>query len=162
MRVRLSLHRVLLPHTYTQDGWFLQPERRPVRLPHRTIFSSCICRCSRMRVRLSLQRVLLPHTYTQDGWFLQPERRPARLPHRTIFSRCMCRCSRMRLRLFLHHVLLPHTYTQDGWFLQPKRCRRDRPFVPKVATFKFNCVLGIVRKAFSNLKPPVQRRFVFV
>jgi len=28
MRVRLSPPRVLLPHTYTQDGWFLQPERR--------------------------------------------------------------------------------------------------------------------------------------
>jgi hypothetical protein len=51
MRVRLSgsLPRVLLPHTYTQDGWFLQPERRPARLPRRTIFSRCICRCSRMR-----------------------------------------------------------------------------------------------------------------
>jgi hypothetical protein len=51
MRARLSPPRVLLPHTYTQDGWFLQPER-PARLPRRTIFSRCICRCSRMRARL--------------------------------------------------------------------------------------------------------------
>ena len=102
---RLPPPRVLLPHTYTQDGWFLQPERRPARLPRRTIFSRCICRCSRMRARLSPPRVLLPHTYTQDGLFLQPERRPARLPRRTIFSRCICRCSRMRARLPLHILL---------------------------------------------------------
>jgi hypothetical protein len=108
MHARLSLPRVLLPHTYTQDGWFLQPERRPARLPRRTILSRCICRCSRMHARLSLPRVLLPHTYTQDGWFLQPERRPARLPRRTVFSRCICRCSRMRARLPLH-ILLLHT-----------------------------------------------------
>ena len=31
LHARLSLPRVLLPHTYTQDGWFLQPERRPAR-----------------------------------------------------------------------------------------------------------------------------------
>jgi hypothetical protein len=84
MRSRLSLPRVLLPHTYTQDAWFLQPEHLPARLPRRTIFSSCICRCSRMRSHLSLPRVLLPHTYKQDGWFLQPERLPARLPRRTV------------------------------------------------------------------------------
>ena len=70
--------RVLLPHTYTQDGWFLQPKRRPARLPRRTVPSvtpsNCICRCSRMRARLSPPRVLLPHTCTQDGWFLQPKR----------------------------------------------------------------------------------------
>ena len=41
-RARLLPPRVLLPHTYTQDGWFLQPERRPARLPRRTIFSRCI------------------------------------------------------------------------------------------------------------------------
>ena len=41
--------RVLFPHPCTQDGWFLQPKRRPARLPRRTIFSRCICRCSRMR-----------------------------------------------------------------------------------------------------------------
>ena len=86
-RARLPPPRVLLPHTYTQDGWFLQPERRPARLPRRTLFSCCICRCSRMNSSLSLPRVLLPHTYTQGGWFLQPERRPAWLPRRTIFSR---------------------------------------------------------------------------
>jgi hypothetical protein len=91
MHARLSLPRVFLPHTYTQDGWFLQPERRPARLPRRTIFSRCICRCSRMRTRLSPPRVFLPHTYTQDGWFLQPERRPARLLRRTIFFRCICK-----------------------------------------------------------------------
>ena len=60
-RARLSPPRVLLPHTYTQDGWFLQPERRPARLPRRTIFSRCICRCSRMRARLPLH-ILLLHT----------------------------------------------------------------------------------------------------
>ena len=73
MRARLSPPRVLLPHTHMLDGWFLQPERRPARLPRRTILSRCICRCSRMRVCLSPPRVLLPHTYTQDGWFLQPQ-----------------------------------------------------------------------------------------
>ncbi len=102
------LPRVLLPHTYTQDGWFLQPERRPAWLPRRTILSRCIRRCSRMCARLSPPRVLLPHTYTQDGWFLQPERRPAWLPRRTIFSRCICRCSRLCARLPLH-ILLLHT-----------------------------------------------------
>ena len=44
-RARLRPPRVLLPHTYTQDGWFLQPERRPARLPCRTIFSICIHEC---------------------------------------------------------------------------------------------------------------------
>jgi hypothetical protein len=43
MRARLPLPRVLLPHTCTQDGWFLQPKRRPVRLPRRTVPSNCIC-----------------------------------------------------------------------------------------------------------------------
>jgi hypothetical protein len=107
-RARLPPPRVLLPDTCTQDGWFLQPKRRPARLPRRTIFSRCTCRCSRMRARLPPPRVLLPDTCTQDGWFLQPKRRPARLPRRTIFSRCICRCSRMRARLPLH-ILLLHT-----------------------------------------------------
>jgi hypothetical protein len=33
------------PHLYrcTQDGWFLQPKRRPARLPRRTVPSNCIC-----------------------------------------------------------------------------------------------------------------------
>jgi hypothetical protein len=53
--------RVLLPHTCTQDGWFLQPKRRPARLPRRTVPSNCICRCSRMRDRLPLH-ILLLHT----------------------------------------------------------------------------------------------------
>jgi hypothetical protein len=48
-RARLPPPRVLLPHTCTQDGWFLQPKRRPDRLPRRTVPSNCICRCSRMR-----------------------------------------------------------------------------------------------------------------
>jgi hypothetical protein len=100
--------RVLLPHTCTQDGWFLQPKRRPARLPRRTVPSNCICRCSRMRARLSPPRVLLPHTCTQDGWFLQPKRRPDRLHRRTVPSYCICRCSRMRARLPLH-ILLLHT-----------------------------------------------------
>jgi hypothetical protein len=108
MRVRLPPPRVLLPHTCTQDGWFLQPKRRQARLPRRTVPSNCICRCSRMRVRFSLPRVLLPHTCTQDGWFLQPKRRQARLPRRTVPSQCICRCSRMRARLPLH-ILLLHT-----------------------------------------------------
>jgi hypothetical protein len=84
MRARLSPPRVLLPHTCTQDGWFLQPKRRPARLPRKTVPSNCICRCSRMRAHISPPRVLLPHTCTQDGWFLQPKRRPARLPRRTV------------------------------------------------------------------------------
>jgi hypothetical protein len=54
MRARLSPPRVLLPHTCTQDGWFLQPKCRPARLPRRTPPSNCICRCSRMRTRLPL------------------------------------------------------------------------------------------------------------
>ena len=29
--------RVRLPHTCTQDGWFLQPKRRPARLPRRAV-----------------------------------------------------------------------------------------------------------------------------
>jgi hypothetical protein len=36
-RARLSPPRVLLPHTCMQDGWFLQPKRRPARLPRRTV-----------------------------------------------------------------------------------------------------------------------------
>jgi hypothetical protein len=103
-----SLPRVLLPHTCTQDGWFLQPKRRPARLPRRTVPSNCICMWSSMRARLSAPRVLLPHTCTQDGWFLQPKRRPARLPRRTVPSNCICRWSRMRARLPLH-ILLLHT-----------------------------------------------------
>jgi hypothetical protein len=39
MRARLSPHRVLLPHTCTQDGWFLQPKRRQSRLRP---LSSCL------------------------------------------------------------------------------------------------------------------------
>jgi hypothetical protein len=107
-RARLPPPRVLLPHTCTQDGWFLQPKRRPPRLPRRTVPSNCICRCSRMHARLSPPRVLLPHTCTQDGCFLQPKRLPARLPRRTVPSNCICRCSRMRARLPLH-ILLLHT-----------------------------------------------------
>jgi hypothetical protein len=107
-RARLPPPRVLLPHTCTQDGWFLQPKRRPSRLPRRTVPSNCICRCSRMRACLSAPRVLLPHTCTQDGWFLQPKRRPARLPRRTVPSNFICRCIRMRARLPLH-ILLLHT-----------------------------------------------------
>ena len=60
-RARLPPPRVLLPHTCTQDGWFLQPERRPARLPRRTLFSRCICRCSRMRTRLPLHILLVTH-----------------------------------------------------------------------------------------------------
>jgi hypothetical protein len=51
----------LLPYTCTQDGWFLQPKRRPARLPRRTVPSNCKCRCSRMRARLPLH-ILLLHT----------------------------------------------------------------------------------------------------
>jgi hypothetical protein len=60
---------------YTQDGWFLQPERRPARLPRRTILSRCICRCSRLRDRLSPPRVLLPHTL-HAGWMVSATRTP--------------------------------------------------------------------------------------
>ena len=62
MCARLSPPRVLLPNTYTQDGWFLKPQCRPARLPRRTIFSRCICRCSRMRARLPLHNTPPPHT----------------------------------------------------------------------------------------------------
>ena len=48
-RARLPPPRVLLPHTCTQDGWFLQPKRRPARLPHRAVPSDCKCRCGRMQ-----------------------------------------------------------------------------------------------------------------
>jgi hypothetical protein len=68
-RVRLPPPRVLLPHTYTQDGWFLQPERRPARLPRRTLFSQCICRCSRMCVCLSPPwSSSLTHKHRMDGF----------------------------------------------------------------------------------------------
>jgi hypothetical protein len=118
------------------DGWFLQPKRRPARLPRRTVPSNCICRCSRLHARLSPPRVLFPHTCTQDGWFLQPKRRPARLPRRTVPSNCICRCSRLRVLLSLPRVLFPHTCTQDGWFLQPRRrpARLPRRTVPS------NCI----------------------
>jgi hypothetical protein len=69
MRARLSPPSVLLPHTCTQDGWFLQLKRQTTRLPRRTVPSNCICGCSRMRSRLSPPRVLLPRTCTQmDGF----------------------------------------------------------------------------------------------
>jgi len=68
------LPHVILPHTYTQDGWFLQPERRPARLPHRTIFSRCICRCSRMRARLSPPRH--PPSHIHAGWMVSATRTP--------------------------------------------------------------------------------------
>jgi hypothetical protein len=61
MRACLSPPRVLLPHTCTLDGWFLQPKRRPARLPRRTVPSNCICKCSRKRARLPLH-ILLLHT----------------------------------------------------------------------------------------------------
>jgi hypothetical protein len=66
MRAHLSPPRVLLPNTYTQDGLFLQPKRRPAWLPRRTIFSRCICRCSRMRARLPLH-ILLLHFQVSRG-----------------------------------------------------------------------------------------------
>jgi hypothetical protein len=65
MRARLPPPRVLLAHTCTQDGWFLQPKRRPARLPRRTVPSNCICRCSSMRARLPLHMIIItppPHT----------------------------------------------------------------------------------------------------
>jgi hypothetical protein len=148
-RARLPPPRVLLPHTCTQDGWFLQPKRRPARLPRRTVPSNCICRCSRMRARLPPPRVLLPHTCTQDGWFLQPKRRPARLPRRTVPSNCICRCSRMCARLPPPCVLLPHTCTQDGWFLQPKR----RPARLPRRTLPSNCICRCSRMR-ARLPPP--------
>jgi hypothetical protein len=57
-RARLPPPRVLLPHTCTQDGWFLRPKHRPALLPRRTVPSNCICTCSRIRARLSPPRVL--------------------------------------------------------------------------------------------------------
>jgi hypothetical protein len=122
-------------HMHAGDGWFLQPKRRPARLPRRTVPSNCICRCSRMRARLPPPRVLLPHTCTQDGWFLQPKRRPARLPRRTVPSNCICRCSSVRARLPLH-ILLLHT----GGGRKPKNGLLDitddiRPMLHKIQIF---------------------------
>jgi hypothetical protein len=57
MRTRLSPPQVLLPHTCTEDGWFLQPKCRPARLPRRTVPSNCICRCSSLPLH-----ILLLHT----------------------------------------------------------------------------------------------------
>ena len=55
-------------------------QRRPARLPRRTIFSRCICRCSRMRARLPLH-ILLPHTQVCDRWTRTREgARPVRNP----------------------------------------------------------------------------------
>ena len=117
---------VLLPYTYNQDGLFQPPQCRPARLPRRTIFSRCTCRCSRMCTRLHTPRVLLPHTHTQDGWFLQPERLPARLPRRTIFPRCICRCSRMRTamrydELRLVWTSLPITHKPEKKWLSTRK-----------------------------------------
>jgi hypothetical protein len=119
-RARLPPPRVLLPHTCTQDGWFLHPKRRPVRLPRRTIFSRCICRCSRMRVRLPLPCVLLPHTCTQDGWFLHPKRRPVRLPRRTMpavyVGVGVVECASASLPPA--SSFLTHTHRMDGFCIQ--------------------------------------------
>jgi hypothetical protein len=68
MCARLSPPRVLLPHTCTQDGWFLQPKRRPARLPCRTDPSNCVCRCSRMRDLLSPVSSSLTHARRMDGF----------------------------------------------------------------------------------------------
>jgi hypothetical protein len=68
-RARLPPPRVLLPHTCTQDGWFLQPKRQPDRLPRRTVHSNCICRCSRMRPRLlPPSSSSLTHARRMDGF----------------------------------------------------------------------------------------------
>jgi hypothetical protein len=146
-RARLPPPSVLLPHTCTQDGWFLQPKRRPAWIPRRTVPSNCICKCSRMRVCLSPPIVLLPHTCTQDGWFLQPKRRQALLPRRTVPSNFICR---MRARLSPPIVLLPHTCTQDGWFLQPKR----RPVRLPRRTVPSNCICRCSRIR-ACLSPPI-------
>jgi hypothetical protein len=69
MRARLPLPRVLLPHTCTQDGWFLQPKRRPVRLPRRTVPSNCICgvvECA--PASLSPASSSLTHARRMDGF----------------------------------------------------------------------------------------------
>jgi hypothetical protein len=42
--------------------------QRPARLPRRTIFSLCICRCSRMRARLPPASSSLTHTRRMDGF----------------------------------------------------------------------------------------------
>jgi hypothetical protein len=68
-RARLPPPRVLLPHTCTQDGLFLQPNRQPARLPRRTVPSNCICRCSRLRARLSPPASSsLTHARRMDGF----------------------------------------------------------------------------------------------
>ena len=63
-----------LPNTYTQDAWFLQPKCRPAWLTRRTIFSRCICRCSRMSVRLSPPRP--PPSRIHAGWMVSATKMP--------------------------------------------------------------------------------------
>jgi len=72
---RLSPPRVLLPHTNTQDGWFLQPKRRPARLPRRTLFSRCTCRCSSLRARLS-SPPRPPPSHIDAGWMISATKTP--------------------------------------------------------------------------------------
>jgi hypothetical protein len=71
---RLPTRRVLLPHTYTQDGWFsfCNQNENADQLDSIAGLSLLIVYVGAVEyARASLSpRVLLPHTCTQDGWFL--------------------------------------------------------------------------------------------
>jgi len=95
-RARLPPPHVLLPHTYTQDGWFLQPQRRPARLPRRTIFSHCICRCNRMRARLPL------NTYSSSTHRFPDERNPIEATPLSATSAELCSALGLELELGSH------------------------------------------------------------
>jgi hypothetical protein len=55
------------PSSHIHAGWMVSAtQRRPARLPRRTVFSRCICRCSRMRARLSLHILLATHRFPDE------------------------------------------------------------------------------------------------
>jgi hypothetical protein len=79
--------RVLLPHTCTQDGWFVQPKRRPARLPRRTVPSNCNQNADQLGslAGLSLLNVYVgvvecapasPYTYSSSTHRFPDERTP--------------------------------------------------------------------------------------
>jgi hypothetical protein len=146
MHARLSLPRVFLPHTYTQDGWFLQPERRPARLPRRTIFSRCICRCSRMRTRLSPPASSsLTHTRRMDGFCNQNADQHGSFAGLS-FSVVYVSCSRMRARLSLPaSSSLTHTRRMDGF------CNQNADQLGFLAGLSFPVVyVGVVECATAS------------
>ena len=78
------------------DGWFLQPQRRPARLPRRTIFSHCICRCNRMRARLPL------NTYSSSTHRFPDERNPIEATPLSATSAELCSALGLELELGSH------------------------------------------------------------